>query len=73
MQSLLTHFKYRKIIKRNNNNNKGKLKMCFSTSMNDFNLTISGVVYMGMQAAPTTERSENTNRPKLDATLSSQI
>jgi hypothetical protein len=41
--------------------------------MNDFNLTISGVFYMGMQAAPTTERSENTNRPKLDTTLSSQI
>ncbi len=31
-------------------------------TMNDFNLTISGVFYMGMQAAPTTD-SENTNRP----------
>jgi hypothetical protein len=41
--------------------------------MNDFNLTISGVSYMGMQAAPTTERSENTNTPEVDTTLSSQI
>jgi hypothetical protein len=40
--------------------------------MNDFNLTISGVFYMGMQAAPTTE-SENTNTPEVDTTLSSQI